>query len=266
MTAPQAWCFDLDGTLYQGDGAIPGAVELLASLRRDGVPFRCVSNTTSRSRRLLASRLARYGFDVREDDIFTATRAGASWLAASGATSIAPFVPEAALEDLAGFRLTGGTSGTPVTGPVDAVVLGDLGTGWTAALLQEAFACLMQGARFVALSRDRYWHDGERLVMDCGAYVAALEYATGTSAVLAGKPSAEFFRQVLASLGRSLSPGDVVMVGDDIRSDVGGAQGAGLRGWLVRTGKFNEAAVAASGVVPERILDSVAQATGQGYD
>lgn len=259
MHAPRAWCFDLDGTLYQGDAAVPGAVETLSRLRRAGIPFRCVSNTTSRSRRGLRDRLARYGLEVAEDEIFTATRAGASWLAAAGCTRVAPFVPTAALDDLAGFTLTGGSSGTPASGSVDAIVLGDLGGRWTAALLQEAFGHLMDGARFVALSRDRYWHDGQGLTMDCGAYVAALEYATGFEAVLAGKPSAEFYRQVLASLGDGISAAEVIMVGDDIISDVGGAQGAGLRGWLVRTGKFREATLSTSGVTPDRIIGSIAE-------
>jgi HAD superfamily hydrolase (TIGR01458 family) len=262
VTAPRAWCFDLDGTLYQGDAAIPGAAEVLTALRRAGIPFRCVSNTTSRCRRLIGERLARYGLDVAPDEIFTATRAGASWLAHTGAQRVAPFVPREALEDLGQFALTGGTTGTPASGRVDAVVLGDLGREWTDALLQEAFTHLMAGARFLALSRERYWHNGVRLVMDCGGYVAALEYATGRESVLAGKPSAEFYRQVLASLGDGMAASDVIMVGDDIRSDVGGAQAAGMRGWLVETGKFSREAVAASGITPDRIIPSIAEVAG----
>lgn len=262
MTAPRGWCFDLDGTLYQGDSAIPGAAALLSGLRRAGIPFRCVSNTTSRSRRLIAERLARYGLEVLPDEILTATLAGAAWLEAAGTHTIAPFVPEAALEDLAAFRLKGGTSGHRATTAADAVVLGDLGAAWTDTLLQEAFSMLMDGARFIALSRDRYWHDGHRLVMDCGGYVAALEYATGRPPMLTGKPSAEFFRQVLASFGGGVHAEEVVMVGDDIRSDVGGAQGIGMRGWLVRTGKFDAAALEASGIRPDRVIASVAELAG----
>jgi HAD superfamily hydrolase (TIGR01458 family) len=261
VTAPRAWCFDLDGTLYQGDTAIPGATEVLTALRRADIPFRCVSNTTSRSRRLIGERLARYGLDVAPEEIFTATRAGASWLAQAGVRRVAPFVPREALEDLADFILVGGTSGSAASGPVDAVVLGDLGRDWTDAFLQEGFTHLMAGAQFLALSRDRYWHDGIKLTMDCGGYVAALEYATGRESVLAGKPSAEFYRQVLASFGDGMAAADVIMVGDDIRSDVGGAQAAGMRGWLVETGKFSRDAVEASGITPDRIIPSIAEVT-----
>lgn len=262
MTAPKAWCFDLDGTLYQGDAAIPGAAAVLTALRRAGIPFRCVSNTTSRCRRLIGERLARYGLDVAPDEIFTATLAGASWLADAGLQRVAPFVPRDALEDLAGFTLVGGISGSAASAHVDAIVLGDLGREWTDALLQEAFTHVMDGAMLLALSRDRYWHDGARLTMDCGGYVAALEYATGRESVLAGKPSAEFYRQVLASFGDDMAAADVIMVGDDIRSDVGGAQAAGMRGWLVETGKFSREVVAASGITPDRIIPSIAEVAG----
>jgi HAD superfamily hydrolase (TIGR01458 family) len=138
------------------------------------------------------------------------------------------------------------------------VVLGDLGEGWTFALLQEAFEQLMAGAALVALSRDRYFRRGDRLALDAGPFVAALEYAAGTAAMVAGKPSAGFFEAAVRSLG--LSPGEVAMVGDDLWSDVDGAQRAGLQGWLVRTGKFRDDVLRRSTITPDRILSSVTDA------
>jgi ribonucleotide monophosphatase NagD (HAD superfamily) len=74
---------------------------------------------------------------------------------------------------------------------------------------------------------------------------------------VAGKPSPAFYTAALRSMG--LDAGNsVAMVGDDLWSDVQGAQRAGLRGWLVRTGKYRESTLAESGIVPDRILDSVA--------
>ncbi|MDX6356410.1 MAG: hypothetical protein QOF98_3313 [Streptomyces sp.] len=255
-TIPSAFLLDLDGTLYTGDGAIPGAVKALTRLRGRGVPFRLVTNTTSRSRRMLVERLAGYGFEVRPEEIVTATLAGAELLRAAGHRRVAPFVPDGALEDLAGLDLHGGTSGRPRVA-VDAVVLGDLGERWTFALLQEAFEQLMAGAALVALSRDRYFHQGERLALDAGPFVAALEYAAGTTAAVAGKPSAAFFGAATGSLGLEAGP-QVAMVGDDLWSDVEGAQRAGLQGWLVRTGKFREEVLRHTAVTPDRILSSVA--------
>jgi phospholysine phosphohistidine inorganic pyrophosphate phosphatase len=136
-------------------------------------------------------------------------------------------------------------------------LLGDLGEGWTYALLQEAFEYVMAGAAIVALSRDRYWQRGEGLALDAGPFVRALEYATGVEARVAGKPSPAFYTAALASLGLDVSL-RAVMVGDDLWSDVEGAQRAGLQGWLVRTGKFREDTLRDSGITPNRVLPSVA--------
>ena len=257
MDAPGGYLLDLDGTLYHGGAAIPGAVDAMARLRRRGTPFRLVTNTTTKSRAMLVERLAGYGFDARTEEIFTATLAGVSLVRGAGYRSIVPFVPAGALEDMVGLTLSGGTSGTPSTGPADVVVVGDLGERWSYALLQEAFEHLLAGAALVALSRDRYWSQGHRLTLDAGPFVAALEFASGKSAAVAGKPSATFFEAAVGSL--QIPKASVAMVGDDLWSDVEGAQRAGLRGWLVETGKFRKDLLDRASVKPDRILASVAE-------
>jgi HAD superfamily hydrolase (TIGR01458 family) len=257
LPSPRAYLLDLDGTIYAGDAAIPGAPQALSRLRKQGVPYRLVTNTTSRSRLMLVQRLRGYGFDVSAAELFTATLAGAELAKAAGHRRIAPFVAEPALEDLNVLELEGGTSGRPLTDTPDAVVVGDLGERWTYALLQEAFDYLMSGATLIALSRDRYWLRDRHLALDAGPFIAALEFATGKSAAVAGKPSPAFYTGALRSLG--LDPTTpAAMVGDDLWSDVEGAQHAGLQGWLVRTGKYREEALLQSGITPDRILDSVA--------
>lgn len=250
---PAAFLFDLDGTLYTDAGPVPGAVEALAELRRRGVPFRCVTNTTRRSRRLLAARLAGYGFALEPEHIVTAVMSGVTLLGARRIRRVAAYVVPETLEDFAGFDLAGA--------PPEAVVVGDLGEAWDFAVLNRAFHQLMDGAELLALQRDRYWLKGEALALDAGPFVAALEYATGKSAVVCGKPSGAFYAAALATLPPAIAsrPGDVVMVGDDLWGDVEGAQQAGLRAWMVRTGKFRADVVAASGITPERLLDSVAE-------
>jgi phospholysine phosphohistidine inorganic pyrophosphate phosphatase len=255
-SSPAGFLLDLDGTLYTGDAAVPGAADMLSALRAHAVPFRLVTNTTSRSRRMLVDRLAGYGLAVASEEIVTATLAGVELIRAAGYGRVAPFVPAGALEDMGGLALAGGTSDQP-RGAADVVVLGDLGERWTFALLQEAFEQLMAGAALVALSRDRYFRQGDRLALDAGPFVAALEYAAGVTAAVAGKPSPAFFEAAVRSLGLAADR-SVAMVGDDLWSDVQGAQRAGLQGWLVRTGKFREEALQGSGVTPDRILSSVA--------
>lgn len=254
--SPVAYLLDLDGTLYASGAPIPGAPEALDRLRHLNVPFRLVTNTTSRSRALLVERLRRYGFAVEPEEIFSAALAGAALAREAGYRTLAPFLPAPAVEDLAGFKLVGGITGR--AGRPDAVVLGDLGEGWSYALLQEAFEHVMAGSALVALSRDRYWRRDDRLVLDAGPFVRALEYATGRDAAVAGKPSPVFYAAALRTLGLEPSRA-AAMVGDDLWSDVEGAQCAGLQGWLVRTGKFLEDTLRGAGIVPDRVLPSVAE-------
>lgn len=255
----RAFLLDLDGTLYQGGGPVAGAPGVLDTLRRRGIPFRLVTNTSSRPRAALLDRLAEYGFQVEPDEVFTSIGAGTALARRRGFRRLLPLVAPAALEDLAGFALSGGTSGRAAGGPVDAVLVGDLGEGWNWALMQEAFARLMDGAALIALSRDRYWRRDDGLVLDMGPFVAGLEYAAGITAEIAGKPSEVFYDMVRDALDPAgeIPREAIAMVGDDVWSDVGGAQRAGFQGWLVRTGKFRDDALARSGVTPDRVLDSV---------
>jgi HAD superfamily hydrolase (TIGR01458 family) len=237
---PSAVLLDLAGTLYTDAGAVPGGPEALAALRRRGIPFRGVTNTTTSSRAGLVERLV------------TPVHAAVERCRARGLRRVAAYLPEAALEDLAGLEL----SDTP-----EAIVVGDLGEGWSFALLQRAFSQILAGAELIALSKDRYFLKGDVLTLDAGLFVAGLEYASGRAAAVVGKPSPDFYHAAVASLGRRADAGleGIVMVGDDLWSDVGGAQRAGLEAWLVRTGKFREEKLRESGIVPDRVIGSVAE-------
>ena len=134
-----------------------------------------------------------------------------------------------------------------------AVILGDLGDGFTPEVLNGAFRMLMDGAELVALQHNRYWRRADGLALDVGAYSTALEYASSQEAVVVGKPAEEFFKAAVADMGVE----HAVMVGDDVEADVGGAMAAGLPGVLVRTGKFRREALKAR-VTPTAIVDSIA--------
>lgn len=245
---------DLEGTLYSGDAPLPGATRLVPALRSRGIPFRFVTNTTGRSRRTLVMHLARMGIVVSDDDIVSAPVAGAALLRAQGHDVVAPFLSEAVLEDLEGFTLQGGTAGPGDRRPT-AILLGDLGERWDYALLQEAFEYLRAGAELVTCSRDRAYRRQDRLVLDAGPFVAALEYATGATALLAGKPSPVMYDAAVAGL--RLPAGErphVLMLGDDMHSDVAGAQEAGLIAWAVETGKFSAPEALRAGITPDRII------------
>lgn len=106
------------------------------------------------------------------------------------------------------------------------------------------------------MQRGLSWQTARGLELDAGAFVTALEEATGTKAVVCGKPSPLFFEQAVATLG--VPAGQVLMVGDDIENDIRGAANSGLMPVLVRTGKFLPAHVEAIRGIPFKLVDSVA--------
>lgn len=230
----RALLIDMDGVLYQGEEVIPGSRETLDWLNAEGVPHLFVTNTTSRPRRALIEKLSRSGLKVETEQIWTPPTAAARWLGEQVSGPIALYVPPATAEDFAGLDLAEPASSQPVA----AVVVGDYGAQWTFDGLNGAFRQLMDASQplLVALGMTRYWQAEDGLRLDTGPFVAALEYASGRKATILGKPAPAFFDAALGQLG--VNPAEAVMVGDDIRSDVGGAQDAGIRGLLVQTGKF----------------------------
>lgn len=249
LTGIRALLVDLEGTVYQGQRLIPGAVEALAEAEKRGTPHRFVTNTTSRPRSAVVRELAAMGFTVDPDRVFTAPRAAHAHLVRRGLTRCDFLVNPPLLEDFPGIA-------HDETAP-EAVVLGDMGEGLTYSRLNRAFRHLLSGAEFVTLARNRYWRSESGFMLDLGAFAAALEYASGRQAVLAGKPAAEFFIAALEGLG--VAPGEAAMIGDDLESDVGGAQAAGLKGILVRTGKYRPEDETRTGVQPDASLESLAK-------
>jgi HAD superfamily hydrolase (TIGR01458 family) len=116
---------------------------------------------------------------------------------------------------------------------------------------------IMGGSKLIALHKGRYWRVGDGLRMDIGVFVAGLEYITGREALIMGKPSPHFFNMALEDI--DLHPGEVAMLGDDIVSDVGGAQEMGIKGVLVMTGKYSKEHDHHYDVEPDIILPSVAE-------
>jgi HAD superfamily hydrolase (TIGR01458 family) len=239
---------DLSGVIYVQDEAVPGAAEALAKLRANDIPIRLVTNTTMRPRRTILERLERLGIEADPSELLTPATLAAKRCADAGYGSVSLVVLDELREDL---------DGVPAgDGPVDAVIVGDLGDGWDYEILNRAFRQLMDGADLIALQKNRYWETSGGLSLDAGPFVSALEYATGREAEVVGKPSAAFFELALLDLG--VGAERAAMVGDDVEADVGGAMDAGLAGILVRTGKYREDLVRASGIEPTATVDSIA--------
>lgn len=253
MARADGLLLDIDGVLAVSWEPIPGSVEAVAWLRREAVPFRLITNTTTHTRRALADTLGAAGFEVEPHEIVTAVTATASYLrdAHPGAKA---------------FVLTDGDPGEDLDGvpraarpeDADVLVLGGACDDFAYDVMNRIFRRVMDGAALVGMHRNLYWRTADGWELDGGAYLAGIEEAAGVTAVICGKPAGPYFRAALELL--ELPAERVAMVGDDVVNDIGGAQSVGCTGVLVRTGKYQDVDLAKGS--PDVVLDTLADVPG----
>jgi len=241
------YLLDLDGTIYVGDQLIDGAKEFVDLLRDKDIPHVFVTNVTSRPRADVLEKIRRKGLEIDPKYVLTAPLATKHYLDRHSF---------GACYFLTRPQLIGDFAGHPQNeDEAEAVVVGDMGNLTTFQHLNTAFRLLHEGAALITMSRSRYFRDKDGLSLDAGSFVALLEHASGKEAVTTGKPSAEFFRAAADMIGVPLEK--AVMIGDDLESDVGGAQAAGLMGALVLSGKTPRPPGDDADTRPDAVLDSV---------
>lgn len=234
---------DIGGVLYVGDRVVEGAVEAIDRLK-ENYPVRFLTNTTQKTADQVVKKLRDLGFHIEPHEIITALNVTRTFLEQqrSSAYFILTNDAEKFFDDLGDLSKR-------------YVVIGDAQDNFSYQNMNAAFRQLQEGSELIAAAKNRYFKNEDgTLSMDAGCFVSALEYASGQEARIIGKPSREFYH--LACDGMGISPEDIVMIGDDIESDILGAQNAGLRAILVRTGKFSPNDLT-RGIKPDKIIDSI---------
>lgn len=241
--------FDLDGVLYVGSQAIGGAIDAVNAIRNSGMLCRFVTNTSTLSLQSLQEKINRLGFSIPANEIISAPQATVLYLKQQGRPVCRLLLSEDVKKDFSEFEVSDDAA--------DYIVIGDIGNGWSYSLLNSVFNQLMKGAKLIAIHKNRFWQTEQGLQMDIGGFVEALEYVSGTKAMIIGKPAADFFKIAQSDIG--VASDELLMIGDDIDVDVRGAQQAGLAGVLVKTGKYRQEYANASSVKPDAVIDSIAQ-------
>lgn len=245
--------FDLDGCIYLGDTVIPAAPETLAELRRLGKKMRFLTNAPYFSRGNFAAKLRRMGIEAQEEEIVSSSWAVAQYIArhhdVNGKTA---FVvgSEEFKQDVwdAGLRVVEGDEAKRA----DFVVIGGyFGFNYRDIMLSN-FA-IRGGAAFYTSNRDATFPTPEGLWPGTGAAVAAIECASGQTAISTGKPEPPMIEVARAALG----PGRVLMIGDRLDSDVEGGSRAGIPTALVLTGVTTRDMLPGSPWIPDYVLEDV---------
>ncbi|MCQ4120153.1 HAD-IIA family hydrolase [Rhodococcus tibetensis] len=222
-----ALLLDLDGTLYQGPQAIPGAREALATGTQS---LYYVTNNASRSPSEVAAHLTELGFDASEARVVTSSQSAARLLAEKidPATAVLVVGTEALADEVArvGLRPVRSFTDFPV-----AVVQGHSPkTDW--AILAEATLAIRSGALWVAANVDSTLPTERGLVLGNGSMVAALRTATSREPLVAGKPAAPLMEDAM----RRSKCSRPLVVGDRLDTDIEGANAVGVESLLVLTG------------------------------
>ena len=260
--------FDLDGVIYRGTDAVPGAAELVAWLHGRDVLVRFATNNSMVTRADYVERLGAMGIPTAVEEVVTSTSATVDHLArhAPGVRSVLAIGADGMRRELedAGLEVTPAADARPDEpgGPLgrryDAVVVG-LDPAVDYARLSSAMAAVADGARLIATNADSRYPTPAGFLPGAGSIVAALATATGATPEVIGKPEPAMFRSVLESTG--VAGGECVVVGDNPDADVAGARRAGCASILVLTG-VADAEMAAS-LVGERRPDAVATDPGE---
>ncbi len=234
-----AYIFDLDGTLYRGEAAIPGAVDTLAELRRRGAVIRFVTNNSSQTRAFYSEKLGRLGFEAEKGEIHSSATGTAVYLREQGLDS-------AFVVGMPGLVRTLGEGGaevvnvggddhvTPEGRTARAVVVG-ICQELSYDLLNGAMQQIAGGARFIATNPDPTFPlEGSRIVPGAGSMVAAVQACSGTIPFVVGKPNPYLIELALAEAG--IDPKDALAVGDRLDTDIESGRRAGCDTHLVLTG------------------------------
>ena len=231
MTEPvRLVCLDIDGTLTDGahGPALPGAVEAVRALR-ERWPVRLVTNTTSIPVRVLAKHLEGLGLLDKSAHLYTPVMVARRVLPERGHDRGILIASKSQLEDYDWFH-------EAPDGP--AVLLASEVHEWRVGELQPAFRRLLDGAAFYALTRNRYYRVEGEFRLDVGGVAALLAFCGGREPETLGKPSPILFDTIAREAG--VRRDAIVMVGDDAEVDVAASVALGMRGILVKTGKYRE--------------------------
>ena len=240
---------DIDGTLHFKGAPIPGAIDALLRLRKQKKKLLFLTNTDSKSPRTVFNKLLAYGFAVKEKEIFTPIVALRNFLHHNKDRKV--FL--VASKEVEGeFGESNTVSGEEIP---DYVIISDFSDDWNISRLNQAFRYLLKGGKLFGTQGNSYCLDEKGYPqIDTGSFVRMLADAAHVDFTIFGKPSKAFFVQALSRLG--LKSDECVVVGDDVDSDVQGAQNAGIKSVLVKTGKGYNYRPARNRTQPDLVIDT----------
>ena len=243
----KGFLIDIDGVILSSNELIKGSLNFIKNLNKKKIPYRFLTNNTTKNKKQLLLKLKKVGLTVNENQIISAGLAGISYLKKIGSPSCHLYLNKSLSKEYSIFETNKKNK--------KYVVVGDRGNNWDYKALNEIFNLLISGCELISLHKGKYFEKEKKMQIDIGSIVSALEYCSGKKSVIIGKPSKEFFAIALDSL--ELNSKNVVMIGDDLFADIEGAKLQNINTILVKTGKFRDDIVKNSLIKPDLIISSI---------
>jgi len=249
----KGFIFDLDGTVYRGDGLIPKADEIIRLLRRSGRKVVFLSNKPIQTREDYASKLTRLGIPTQPDEVINSTFVMTHYLKKNAPHARLFVVGEAPfIEELkrAGFTITEEPT------EIEYVVVAFDRT-FDYRKLNIAFQAIKLGAHFVATNPDRTCPVEGGEIPDCAGMIAAIEAVAGKKVeIIVGKPFPLMIQAALEVMG--LKPEDCILIGDRLETDIKMGKESGIATGIVLTGVTDEKTLKETSIPPDFIFQSIA--------
>ena len=215
---------DLDGTVYRGTQAVPGAVRFIGRMRAEGMKYLFVTNRSSRTPDAVCMQLRGYDIPCETDDVLTSAQATARYLQTGSFFCIGE---DGLLEALKETQMTIEDE------KPDFVVVG-YDRGITYEKLDKASRLIRAGATFIATNPDKVVNTESGMSPGNGAIVAAIAAASGVEPTYIGKPERRIIDIALNHIG--LPRDETILVGDNLETDIKAGKNAGLRTVFILTG------------------------------
>jgi 4-nitrophenyl phosphatase len=229
LSAIRHLLIDMDGVLYRGKTALPGAAELLDFLREHGMGYLLVTNNATLTQRQFAERMASMGLDIPESSIMTSSIATAAYLA-----TIAPAGTRVNVVGERGLMEALEQQGFVLAGREAKYVVAGLDKTVTYEKLMTATLAIRDGATFIGTNPDKTYPLENDLIPGAGSILAAIATATDVQPIVVGKPEPLVIEQSMRILGAKAE--ETAMLGDRLETDILGGHRAGIATILVLTG------------------------------
>ena len=249
------YLIDMDGVIHRGSTLIEGAAEFIHGLSEEGIPYLFLTNNSAHTPLDVAVQLRQFGIETTPEHVYTSAQATAAFVHRQKPNGTAFVIGEGGL--LAALHEVNYAISRDAP---DYVIVGE-GRTLNYELVELAHRFVAEGAHLLSTNGDTWCPTDAGPRPGCGAVVALLEAATGRKAYHIGKPNPFMMRAARKIIG--LSSEEVMMIGDNMDTDIRGATELGFQSILVLTGSSSRDTLREYPFAPTRVVESIAELTGE---